>query len=171
MKNPKKKKNRVLPILIGAAVLAGAGEDLSAREMTEYPRVKLQSLDKATARTMTFEARVGSTVKFGTLFIKVQTCQKSSPIDQPESAAFLQVWEINEEKKSEWVFSGWMFASSPGLSPMDHPIYDVWLIDCLEDENQKKPEPKGDLLEPQDAQKQVPPVQEGEAAEDLQYLD
>lgn len=156
--------------MVGAAAFAGGGELSFAREMTEFPRVKLQSLDKATARTMTFEARVGATVKFGSLFIKVQTCQKSSPIDQPESAAFLQVWEINEEKKSEWVFSGWMFASSPALSPMDHPIYDVWLIDCLEDENQKKSEPQGDLLEPQDEKKEIS-AQEAESAEDLQYLD
>lgn len=104
-----------------------------AREMTQYPIVKLQSLDKGSARTMTFEARVGSTIKFGPLYIKIQTCQKSSPIDQPESAAFLQIWENGESGKSEWVFSGWMFASSPGLSPMDHPVYDVWVINCLDD--------------------------------------
>lgn len=104
--------------------------------MTEFPRVKLQSLDKATARTMTFEANVGDTLKFGPLYIKVQTCKKSSPIDEPESAAFLQIWEVTPEKTSEWVFSGWMFASSPGLSSMDHPIYDVWVLDCLEEATQ-----------------------------------
>ncbi len=99
--------------------------------MEDFPIVKLKSLDKVTARTMTFEARVGSTVKFGKLFIKVQACRKASPIELPESSAFLQVWEITLEDKAEWVFSGWMFASSPGLSSMDHPIYDVWVIDCL----------------------------------------
>ncbi len=109
-----------------------------AREMTEYPRVKLQSLDKATARTMTFEARVGSTLKFGPLYIKVLTCQKSSPIDRPESAAFLQVWEVDTHKKAHWVFSGWMFASSPALSPMNHAIYDVWVIDCLDYDAQEE---------------------------------
>ncbi len=104
----------------------------AAREMTEYPRVKLQSLDKATARTMTFEAKVGSTLKFGSLYMRVQNCQKSSPIDEPESAAFLQIWEVDTNEKSDWVFSGWMFSSSPGLSAMDHPIYDVWVIECLD---------------------------------------
>ncbi len=108
-----------------------------AREMTTFPRVKLQTLDKATARTQTFEARVGSTLKFGPLYIKVQSCQKSSPIDQPESAGFVQIWEVTPEEKAEWVFSGWMFASSPALSPMDHPIYDVWLIDCLPEVGQE----------------------------------
>ncbi|MCF8496043.1 MAG: DUF2155 domain-containing protein [Alphaproteobacteria bacterium] len=113
--------------------------------MIDYPVVRLRSLDKITARTRTFEAEVGSTVQFGALHVKIRACRKASPIDQPESAAFLQIWEIKgpEETlpseqaaptldKAEWVFSGWMFASSPGLSPMDHPIYDVWVLDCLE---------------------------------------
>ncbi len=103
-----------------------------AREMTEYPRVKLQTLDKITARTMTFNAKVGSTVRFGSIYIRIQSCQKSSPIDQPESAAFLQIWEVDAKDNAQWVFSGWMFASSPALSAMDHPIYDVWVLDCLD---------------------------------------
>ena len=102
-------------------------------EMEDYPVVKLQSLGKVTARTMTFEARVGSTVKYGPLYIKTQACRKASPIDQPESAAFIQIWEVTPDKKAKWVFSGWMFASSPALSSMDHPIYDVWVVDCLGD--------------------------------------
>ena len=115
--------------LAACLVLAPA----SARaEMDDYPVVKLQSLDKVTARTMTFEANVGATIKFGTLYIKVQSCRKAPPIETPEAAAFLQVWEVApKSEKSEWIFSGWMFASSPALSPMDHPIYDVWVLDCL----------------------------------------
>lgn len=101
-------------------------------EMTEYPVVRLQSLDKASARTMTFEVRVGSTVKFGPIYIKVQACRKSPPIDPPEAASFLQIWEVTPKGESKWIYSGWMFASSPALSPMDHPIYDVWVLDCLE---------------------------------------
>lgn len=101
-------------------------------ELTDHPVVKLQSLDKVTARTMTFEVRVGSTVKFGPIYIKVQSCRKAPPIDQPESAAFLQIWEVTPKDESKWIYSGWMFASSPALSAMDHPIYDVWVLDCLE---------------------------------------
>lgn len=106
--------------------------------MINMPVVKLRSLDKVTARTETFEANVGSTVKFGALYIKVQACRTAPPIEQPESAAFLQVWEVDTHDKSNWIFSGWMFASSPGLSSMDHPIYDVWVLDCLE--RKKAPE-------------------------------
>ena len=115
-----------------------------ARDMTDLPIVKLQSLDKVTARTMTFEANVGSTVKFGPLYIKVQSCRKASPVDQPESAAFLQIWEVTPEDKAKWVFSGWMFASSPGLSFMDHPIYDVWVLDCLAEKGEESATEKTD---------------------------
>lgn len=117
-------------------------------EMADFPVVRLQSLDKASARTMTFEARVGSTVKFGPIYIKIQACRKAPPIEPPESAAFLQIWEVTPKDESVWIYSGWMFASSPALSPMDHPIYDVWVLDCLErkstdpvPEKPKVPEP------------------------------
>lgn len=100
----------------------------------DLPSVKLQTLDKATARTMTFEARVGSTIRFGPIFIKIRACRSPPPEEKKESAAFLQIWE-NDPKTDEphWVFSGWMFASSPALSSMDHPIYDVWVVECLAD--------------------------------------
>ncbi|MGB3214770.1 MAG: DUF2155 domain-containing protein [Alphaproteobacteria bacterium] len=133
---PCRSKNGVGFIALCAALgFAGISH---AREMSEQPRIKLRTLEKTTARTMTFEADVGSTLKFGSLFIKVQSCQKSSPVDLPEAAAFLQIWEDTPEKgrkkddaESDWVFSGWMFSSSPALSPMDHPIYDVWVLDCM----------------------------------------
>lgn len=104
-----------------------------ASTMTDFSVVKMKSLDKVTARTETFEAKVGSTIQFGPLYIRVQACRKSDPIDKPESAAFLQIWEVPPEtEKSEWIFSGWMFASSPALSAMDHPVYDVWVLDCID---------------------------------------
>lgn len=99
---------------------------------------KLQSIDKVTARTLTFDVNVGSTVKFGSLYIKLQACRKAPDIEEPESAAFMQVWEVSDEgterEKANWIFSGWMFASSPGLSAMDHPIYDVWVLECKDNE-------------------------------------
>lgn len=100
--------------------------------MEDYPSVKLQGLDKSVGRTITFEAMVGSTIQYGPLFIKIHACRKAPPIEKPESAAFLQIWEVPPgAQKSEWAFSGWMFASSPALSAMDHPVYDVWVLDCL----------------------------------------
>jgi hypothetical protein len=110
-----------------------------AQEMEDYPIVRLRSLDKVTARTQTFEANVGNTVKFGSTFIKVQACRKTPPVEKPEAAAFLQIWEMTHEGEAQWVFSGWMFSSSPGLSQMDHPIYDVWVLDCLSEKVQEAP--------------------------------
>jgi hypothetical protein len=140
-----------------------------AGEMVNKPMVKLRSLDKVTARTEIFEANVGSTVKFGSLFIKVQACRKAPPIEQPESAAFLQVWEVDAQEEAQWVFSGWMFASSPGLSSMDHPIYDVWVLDCLEQKTPPKVESEADeaVREEGELSEDKAPVQpeiEGEAA-------
>jgi hypothetical protein len=102
--------------------------------MQDYPIVRLRALDKVAARTQTFDAKVGTAVQFGAISIKAQACRKADPVDKPESAAFLQIWEANfdhTEAGSQWVFSGWMFASSPALSPMDHAVYDVWVLDCL----------------------------------------
>lgn len=136
-------------------------------DMVDYPVIKLQSLDKITARTMTFEARVGSTVKFGPLYIKIRSCRKAPPIETPESAAFLQIWEVTPKDESKWVFSGWMFASSPALSPMDHPIYDVWVLDCLE---QKTGTAEGGE-EPDAAKTQPDSEPDGEAAPDDKSAD
>jgi hypothetical protein len=99
--------------------------------MLDYPSVKLQALDKITARTITFEGKVGTTLKFASIFIKIQTCQKPPAYERSDAAAFLQIWEVTPQDESKWIFSGWMFASSPAVSAMDHPIYDVWVVDCV----------------------------------------
>ncbi len=132
-----KKAAKALAFLFVVCFLSAGHQTSFAqeREMIEHPAVRLRSLDKITARTRTFEAEVGQTLKFGSLYIKVQTCKKAAPVEQPESAAFLQIWEHETGKDPEWVFSGWMFASSPALSAMDHPIYDVWVLDCLKVES------------------------------------
>ncbi len=118
-------------LIVSALALLLAGTLPAAAAMQDWPAVQLRALDKSTARTTTFEVKVGATIQYGSLYIKVQSCRKSEPIDKPESAAFLQVWELPpEQQDSRWVFSGWMFASSPALSAMDHPVYDVWVLGC-----------------------------------------
>jgi hypothetical protein len=103
---------------------------------------ELGTLDKVTARTGTLTVPVGETVAIGPLFLQVKTCQRSAPLEQPDSAAFIQVWEAvpkdelattKNKGPSQWVFSGWMFESSPALSAMDHPIYDIWVLSCKND--------------------------------------
>lgn len=111
-----------------------------ALDYEDYPSIRLRTLDKITARTLTFDAKVGNTVKFGDIYIKIQTCRKPPAIEKDESAAFLQIWEVNKTTSaSQWIFSGWMFASSPSLSAMDHPVYDVWVIECFGKEAAPQP--------------------------------
>jgi len=96
----------------------------------KYNTAVLQGLDKVTARVSTIEAPVGDTVTFGALQIIVRTCDKRPPEDPPESAAFLDIWEIQPGEPAVSIFRGWMFASSPSLSALEHPVYDIWVLDC-----------------------------------------
>ena len=73
---------------------------------------------------------VGGTGAFGSLLVTVRDCRKTPPTEEPESAAFLEIDDDPPDAEATRVFSGWMFASSPGLSALEHPVYDVWLLDC-----------------------------------------
>jgi len=95
-------------------------------------KVILQGLDKVTARVSTLETRVGEVVRFGTLEIIARSCDKRPPEEPPESAAFLDIWEIRPGEPAVSLFRGWMFASSPALNALEHPVYDIWVLDCAE---------------------------------------
>jgi len=111
--------------LTSPAAAAPVPEDMVSR-----PAAKLQGLDKITARTSTFTIAVGETRALGSLRITLRACKENPPIETPETAAFLEVIENKPGEQAEPVFSGWMFASSPALSAMEHPIYDVWVLSC-----------------------------------------
>lgn len=102
----------------------------------------LQGMDKVTGRVMTIEAPVGSTVHFGMLEIVVRTCRKRPPEENPESAAFLDVWEVKSGEAAASLFRGWMFASSPALSALEHPVYDIWVLDCVDSNAKGSSAPK-----------------------------
>lgn len=91
----------------------------------------LQGLDKVTARISTIEAPLNQPIRFGTLEVIVRTCSKTPPEEPPESAAFVEIYEARPGEERVSLFSGWMFASSPALSAMEHPVYDVWVVDCM----------------------------------------
>ncbi len=93
--------------------------------------VLLQGLDKITARVSTIKVPVGETVTFGALQITARACDKHPPEETPEAAAFLEVVEVKPDEKPVLRFSGWMFASSPALSALEHPVYDLIVLDCL----------------------------------------
>lgn len=97
----------------------------------EGSSVLLQGLDKVTARVTTIEATLDQSARFGTLEIIARRCFKRPPEESPESAAFLEIREIRQGEAPRQLFTGWMFASSPALSALEHPVYDVWVKDCL----------------------------------------
>ena len=113
-----------------AIVLLAAAMSTAAAETNPEPVAVLEGLDKITARISKFEAPVGAPVQFGTLAIRVRDCEKSPPEETPESAAFVEIDETRTGEVRTRVFSGWMFASSPALSALEHPVYDVVLLDC-----------------------------------------
>ena len=96
-----------------------------------------QGLDKITARIKTFEIKVGVSKTFGILDINLQKCVYSKPLDEPESIAFIKVLDLSDKysvtKDKLSIFEGWIFASSPALNAMEHPVYDVSLISCKKD--------------------------------------
>ncbi|MGB1025062.1 MAG: DUF2155 domain-containing protein [Rhodospirillaceae bacterium] len=93
---------------------------------------RLGVIDKITARINRVEIPVGHVAQVGPLGITVRACVKRIPPDEPEEAAFLEISErIQGEDKPQLKFGGWMFASSPALSAMDHAVYDVWVLECL----------------------------------------
>ena len=87
-------------------------------------------LDKITGRIISFEVAINETVQFGALQITPRVCYSRPPTEAPQTDAFAQVDEIDEQKKLKRIFSGWMFADSPGLHGIEHPIFDIWLTGC-----------------------------------------
>jgi hypothetical protein len=96
----------------------------------EQPIAVLRALDKMTARVEVLEIPINKATSFGTIIINAHTCRVTQPEETPESAAFLEISELKPGEKDIPIFHGWMFASSPALSAMEHPIYDIWLIGC-----------------------------------------
>ena len=117
---------------LGILALAVSASLIGAHPVGATPMqtVVLGGLDKITAHVSTFEVPVGKTVSFGALRITARACDKHPPEETPESAAFLEVVEARPGESPLMLFSGWMFASSPALSGMDNPIYDLWVLDC-----------------------------------------
>jgi hypothetical protein len=91
---------------------------------------ELQGLDKVTARTQRFYAPVGESTRFGTLAITVSDCLVNVPEAPPESVAYLTIVDNKPGQAAEKLFAGWMFASTPSLSALDHGVYDVRVLSC-----------------------------------------
>ena len=116
----------------------------------DYEIAVLQGLDKPNARVKSFEVPVGKSVTFGPLKILARSCRKPPPEEAPDSVAFLEITDQRLKDDAANLFNGWMFASSPALSAMEHPTYDVWVLNCKKPV--LKPEP------PQPPAEEKPPV-------------
>lgn len=90
----------------------------------------LRGLDKITGRPTNISAPIGKQVTFATLTITARFCYSTPPSETPETAAFVQVEDRRPDQPARKIFSGWMYASSPGLNGVEHPLYDVWVISC-----------------------------------------
>ncbi|MDA9631376.1 DUF2155 domain-containing protein [Candidatus Pelagibacter sp.] len=91
----------------------------------------LKILDKISSKNTLVKLRNGELVKFKDLSIKSIKCKNSEFDDDPEITAYIQVKDMTDKNNDEvFVFNGWMFSSSPSITPFDHPVYDVWLVNC-----------------------------------------
>jgi hypothetical protein len=87
-------------------------------------------LDKITGRIISFDVAINETVQFGALQVVPRACYTRPPTETPNTDAFIEVSEVTLQGEVKRIFSGWMFAASPGLHGVEHPIYDIWLTDC-----------------------------------------
>lgn len=126
-------KKYILVILIGLLSMPAIAQ--STLSSAPGSKVTLRGLDKVTAKTHDFVIPVGQSAKFGSLSIEPSYCRKRPPEETPEVYAFLTVLDrktdgSGNEIVGNKIFNGWMFGSSPALNPLEHPVYDVWVLDC-----------------------------------------
>jgi hypothetical protein len=113
-------------VLAGMLLLAAP----AAAEKISNPVAVFAGLDKITGRIIAFDVYIDETVQFGALQVTPRVCYTRPPTEPPLTDAFVEVDEITLNRTVKRIFTGWMFAASPGLHAVDHAVYDVWLTDC-----------------------------------------
>ncbi|MEQ8949811.1 DUF2155 domain-containing protein [Parvibaculum sp.] len=138
----------LIPAGAGLAFLAVAATPALA---DKYTVAVFSGLDKTTARVTSFDAKVGEVAQFGSLEVLVRACDKKPPEEPPRTAAYVEIRQLERDEETEGevnppvsatpqtatpadggalVFQGWMYAESPGLNALEHPVYDIWVTDC-----------------------------------------
>jgi hypothetical protein len=115
----------VLALVVAALVPSSAWAD-----KIKHPIAIFSGLDKITGRIISFEVATDETVQFGSLQITVRACYTRPATETPQTTTFIEVDEVDAANEYKRIFSGWMFAASPGLHGVEHPIYDIWLTGC-----------------------------------------
>ncbi len=112
-----------------AASFAGVAQ----ADKIKHPTAVFSGLDKITGRIVSFEVAIDETAQFGTLQITPHVCYSRPATEAPLTDVFAEVDEVEPDQKLKRIFGGWMFADSPGLHGIEHPVYDVWLVSCKGD--------------------------------------
>lgn len=120
---------RILAAVV-MAVLAGCTCNKAKAERISNPIAVFAGLDKITGITTTFEVPIGQERQFGALIVKPNACYTRPLTEEPKTTTFVEVDQVMLDNTRKRLFSGWMFAESPGLSGVEHAIYDVWLTGC-----------------------------------------
>lgn len=113
--------------LLAMAALAPSG---ARADRIKHPIAIFSGLDKITGRIITFEVASDETVQFGSLQITERACYTRPATETPQTTTFIEVDEVDAANEYKRIFSGWMYAASPGLHGIEHPIYDIWLTGC-----------------------------------------
>jgi hypothetical protein len=115
----------------GGAALCAVMLSPALADRIRNPVAVFNGLDKISGRIIAFEVNIDETVQFGSLQITPRICWSRPPTEQPQTTSFIEVDEVGQGQQDyRRIFTGWMFAASPGLHAVEHPIYDVWLTDC-----------------------------------------
>ena len=105
--------------------------NLKSENNLEGSFTDIKILDKISSKNRLLKLKNGKETKHKDLLIKSMKCKNSEFDDNPEITAYIQVKDLTNKKKDDvFVFNGWMFSSSPSIAPFDHPVYDIWLVDC-----------------------------------------
>ena len=124
-------KNKINLLFIILIVFFSWIDNSFSKNKLEGSYTDLKILDKISSKNTLLKLKNGDLVKFKDLSIKSLKCKNSEFDDNPEITAYIQVKDLtNENNDKVFVFNGWMFSSSPSIAPFDHPVYDVWLINC-----------------------------------------
>jgi hypothetical protein len=127
------KRRLGLAALVACAALASVSAPHTATaQRLDNNKAVFAALDKVTARISRLEVKLGETVRFGALKVTPRACYSRLPIEPPKTSTFVEIDEILLDGKEKRIFSGWMFAESPGLHAVEHPVFDVWLTECAE---------------------------------------
>ena len=103
----------------------------NSKNINEGNYTDIKVLDKISSKNILIKLKNGEVKKYKDLMIKSMKCKNSEFDDNPEITAYLQVQDLtNKDKDDVYVFNGWMFSSSPSITPFDHPVYDIWLVNC-----------------------------------------